>query len=425
MADPETTSFPARVYPSAVTLVRRSARGPGLAPPGTNVDDVERWLLEDAGREPDLLFLLEDLVWRLVAAGLPLDRLSLHMGTLHPQLIGFAWNWARADGLCDEVHVANDSLETDAFRRNPLWTVFTEGVVVRCNPQDPADRARYPLMNDLAAAGFTDYVAVPLSGGTSRNAITVGTRQPGGFTEDDRLQMRRLLRLFALHVQRHAAMRISDNALGAYLGGHAATKVLAGSIKRGAGESLHAVIWMADLRGFTDLSDRLGAQTLLALLNGYFDAMAGAVLAHGGEVLKFIGDGVLAVFPPGETGDLAEAARRALAAAEAAVAALAAFNEAPPPELAAVDGWQPLRAGIALHEGEVFFGNIGAPQRLDFTVIGPAVNETSRVESLQKQLKRPILLTEAVARHLDGPLEAHGAHALRGVATPLAIFSPA
>lgn len=421
---PFPSSLP-RQYPAAVTLVRRATRGTAAAPAQTDLAAIEHWLLHEAGRDRDLLAFVESFIWRLVAAGMPLDRFSLHIGTLHPQLIGFSWNWAHADGICDEVQVANAANASDSYRRNPLRLIFELGETVRCNPQSAEARARFPLMNDLAPAGMTDYIALPLSGGGERNALTIATRQAGGFTDDQLARMRPLLRLFALHVERHTALRISDNALGAYLGSGAAAKVLAGTIRRGAGESIRAVIWVSDLRGFTDLSDRLDPTDLLSLLNAYFEVMAGAVLAQGGDVLKFIGDGLLAVFSPQRADGLAAAARAALEAAHMAIAGLAAINDEPPEPLARVGGWRPLRAGIALHEGEVFFGNIGAPQRLDFTVIGSAVNEASRVEALQKTLKRPILVTDAVARHLDTPLDFLGAHALRGVAAPMAIFSPA
>jgi adenylate cyclase len=424
MADIPFPSPLPRHYPAAVTVVRRSARGPAAAPAQTDMAAIEHWLLHEAGRDRDLLAFVESFIWRLVAAGLPLDRFSLHIGTLHPQLIGFSWNWARADGICDEVQVSNAANTSDSYRRNPLWLVFELGETVRCNPQSAEAQARFPLMNDLAPGGMTDYIAFPLSGGGARNALTIATCTPEGFPDDQLDRIRPLLRLFALHIERHTALRISDNALGAYLGSGAAAKVLAGAIRRGAGESMRAVIWVSDLRGFTDLSDRLDPADLLTLLNAYFEVTAGAVLAHGGEVLKFIGDGLLAVFSPQQIDGLATAARAALDAARLALTGLATINDKAPPSLAQVDGWRPLRAGIALHEGEVFFGNIGAPQRLDFTVIGSAVNEASRVEALHKILKRPILVTEAVARHLDTPLDFLGAHALRGVAAPMPIFCP-
>ena len=164
---------------------------------------------------------------------------------------------------------------------------------------------------------------------------------------------------------------------------------------------------------------------MIELLNAYFEAFAGAVLAEGGEVLKFIGDGLLAVFPLEDGDDSRRAGMAALNAAKAAQAALDRLNQSPTARLAAIEGWQPLRAGIALHEGEVFFGNIGAPERLDFTVIGPAVNEAARVEGLHKTTGCGILITEAAARHIDAPVRRLGDYALRGIAAPLTIFTPA
>ncbi len=427
---PETTKTkgldPApRRYPQGVMLVRRSSLGTAAARGSTSFAAIESWLLHEAALERDMLLFVESFIWRLVAAGAPIERMSLHIGTLHPQLVGFAWNWNSVDGFCDEVKVAESANQSDSFRRNPLFRVFNFGETIRRDPRTPEAQAEFAMMAELAALGLTDYVALPLSGGGYRNAITLATRHPDGFTEADIRLLKPVISLFALHVERHSALRISGNALNAYLGLGAATKVLAGSIKRGAGESIRAVIWVSDLRGFTDLSDRLSGSDMLALLNAYFEVMAGAVLSQGGEVLKFIGDGLLAAFPLSAADQVAPAARSALAAAKAAMAGLDALNRDPPGTLAATDGWQPLRAGIALHEGEVFFGNIGAPERLDFTVIGSAVNEASRVEALQKTLKRDILLTEAVARHLDVPLDFLGEHSLRGVATPLAIYTPA
>ena len=413
-----------RQYPATVMLVRRSARGITAAPAGTTFADIEQWLLHDAIREKEFLLFLESFIWRLVVAGAPIDRMSLHMGTLHPQLVGFAWNWSRIDGLCDEVKVADAATASASFLRNPISRVFDSGEALRRNVKDPAAAEEFPLLGELARDGFSEYIALPMSGGTYRNAVTLATRQAGGFASADLDRIRPLLSIFALHFERHSALRISGNALDAYLGAGAAAKVLAGSIKRGAGDAVYAVVWVADLRGFTELSDRLPPADLIALLNAYFEILAGAVLAQGGEVLKFIGDGLLAVFPFESFGTAEHAARAALEAARQALRGLEALNAQPASELASVDGWRPLRAGIALNEGEVFFGNIGAPERLDFTVIGAAVNEASRVEALQKTLKRDILITEAVARHLDGALDHLGAHQVRGVSAPISIYSP-
>jgi adenylate cyclase len=346
------------------------------------------------------------------------------MGTLHPQLIGFAWNWKSDDKFVDEVKVAEAAALSESFLRNPLFRVREHGETIRRDPRAPGVAEEFPILGELAADGIVDYIALPLSGAGHRNMMTIATKRAPGFSVAELGRLEPLLRLFALHIARYSALRISGNALDAYLGAGAASRVLAGSIKRGAGDAVHAVIWVADLRGFTQLSDRLKPADIIFLLNAYFEVMAGAVLAHGGEVLKFIGDGLLAVFPFEGFGSAAKAARAALAAAQQAQRGLANLNARPPSQLAEVEGWRPLRAGIALNEGEVFFGNIGAPERLDFTVIGAAVNEASRVEALQKTLKRDILITEAVARRLDDALDDLGAHQVRGVAAPISIFSP-
>ncbi len=414
-----------RSYPPFVSVRRRSARGVAAAPAATTVAAIEDWLLGPAVAETDLLQLYESLVWRMIAAGLPLDRASLHVGTLHPQLLGFAWIWNAADGLMDEVKVDASSRETDQYLRNPLRLVIERGETFDVRPQEPEARARWPLMEELAERGLTQYLALPLSaGGSYHNAATLATARPGGFAADELAAIRRLLRPFALHVERHIAQLVSANVLDTYLGTAAGAAVLQGAIRRGAGRAIRAVIWVSDLRGFTDLTDRLPPADVLALLNAYFERMAGAVIARGGEVLKFIGDGLLAAFPFAGEDEAGTAAASALAAADEALAAVDALSREPPPALAAIPGWRPLRSGIALHEGEVFFGNVGAPERLDFTVIGRAVNAASRVEALSKTLARPILLTEQVAARLTRPLEPLGIHPLRGVAEPVALFAP-
>jgi adenylate cyclase len=414
-----------RRYPPAVTLLRRGARGPAAAPAVSDPAQLEDWLLGDALAEEDMLGFFERLVWGIVAAGLPLDRASLHAGTLHPQLYGYAWNWNRADGLCDETVVAEAALKTDAYRRNPIFQVIEYGKGFRGRTDDADMRARYPLMADLAAQGIVDYSALPLfTGAAYHNAITLASAAPGGFSAAEYAQIERILRLVSGHVQRHIAQQITANVLDTYLGPAAGARVLRGNIRRGSGTAIRAIIWSSDLRGFTDLSDRLAGDDMIVVLNAYFEHMVAAILAQGGEVLKFIGDGLLAVFPYSAFSDEAAASQAALAAARAALASIRALNDDPPPELAALPHWQPLRSGIGLHEGDVFFGNVGAAQRLDFTVIGRAVNTTARVEGLSKELHRDILLTEPVAAHIRDGLDDLGLHALRGLNEPIRLFSP-
>ncbi|MBN9011936.1 MAG: adenylate/guanylate cyclase domain-containing protein, partial [Rhizobiales bacterium] len=327
------TIAPVRQYPRGVTVVRRSMRGAASAPETNSLADIETWLLRGAARETEMLLVLESFIWRMVAAGLPLDRVSLHIGTLHPQLLGFAWNWHREDGICSEVKVQQSATETDSYKLNPLARLFVTGEPIRRNPQTPEAQAEFPIMIELAASGMTDYVALPFSSGTPyRHSLTLATTHPRGFADVAVPEVGRLLGLFALHVERHIAQRIAENAVNAYLGDVAGRKVLSGSIKRGAGEAIRAVIWVSDLRGFTTLSDRLAGHDMIELLNVYFEMLAGAVLAHGGEVLKFMGDGLLAVFPIASDDDGKAAANAALQAAQQAIGHLDSLNSGGAPQ---------------------------------------------------------------------------------------------
>ena len=213
--------------------------------------------------------------------------------------------------------------------------------------------------------------------------------------------------------------RIASNILDAYLGPKTGPKVLAGQIRRGTGEEITAVLWSSDLRGFTERSDRLPGTQMIALLNALFDAQATAIATHGGEILKFIGDGLLAIFPIEHADKAATAARCALDAAMQAVAAARGLMHDP----LLVDE-PPLEIVVALHVGTAIYGNIGAAERLDFTVIGPAVNLVSRIEAVAKALDQPIVVSDDFARAYGGPLQPLGRHELRGLATPHDLFAP-
>lgn len=215
---------------------------------------------------------------------------------------------------------------------------------------------------------------------------------------------------------------IARNVLDAYLGRRAGARVLAGEIVRGGGERIDAVIWSSDLRDYTGLSDRLSDQAAMRLMNAYFECLVASILAHGGEVLKFIGDGLLAVFPIVASGPQ-YAAEAAIAAARDALAALERLNGEAGDTLAIDGAWRPLRTGIALHRGDVFFGNIGASERVDFTVTGQSVNLAARVEPLTKTLGQPVLITEPVARLSAESLVSLGPVALRGVRAPMVLYA--
>ncbi len=211
--------------------------------------------------------------------------------------------------------------------------------------------------------------------------------------------------------------------LSAYLGERSGKRVLDGAIRRGSGELIDAIVWVSDMRDYTGLSDRLPGPDMIRLLNAYFERLVVAVQGHGGEALKFIGDGLLAIFPVTDATPAGAAAKAALQAAQQGLASVDALNREDGEALGIEAPWRPLATGIALHRGPVFYGNIGAQDRLDFTVTGPAVNLAARVEPLAKETGRRLLLTGAVAELVDQPLEALGDFTFRGVAEPVALFT--
>jgi adenylate cyclase len=280
-------------------------------------------------------------------------------------------------------------------------------------------------MRSLAAEGITDYWGFAIPHPRKFHcAMTVATRASSGFSRECIRAVQRLIPALALNLEIVALGRIAENVLAAYIGERSSARVLAGEFKRGSGEVIEAVIWVSDMRDYSALSDRLPGPDMIRLLNAYFERLVGAVHANGGEVLKFMGDGMLAVFPIGALSAKAAAAA-ALKAALAGLASIEALNGSDGDALDIRSAWRPLRTGIALHRGPVFYGNIGSDDRLDFTVTGPAVNLAAKVEPLCKTIGRSLLLTEAMAGLLDMPLDSLGSFACAGLPNAVPLFAPA
>jgi len=380
------------------------------------------WLLSDARFLPSGAALLKELGRRLNDAGMPLARASFHVRTLHPQLLGVGFYWYRdkEDVRVDEVpHELRDS---DLYQRSPLRLIFDEGVAEIRQPLDLDDEAfDFKLYAEFKADGFTDYLALPLTFSDGKvHCATWMTDREGGFDRSQLDQIRRIMPIFSFLIEIHLNRRIAVNLLNTYVGRQAGERVLSGQITRGTGDSVEAAIWFSDLRGFTAMSESRGRDELLGLLNQYFDHMAVPVEKHGGEILKFIGDAVLAIFPLGD-GTGGDACERALNAAIEAQLAMTSLNE----EQADADGSE-LACGIGLHVGEVMYGNIGSTNRLDFTVIGPAVNLTSRIEGMCRKLGQNVLISDDFAKRLgkDVRRQSLGTHQLAGVRREVELFSP-
>ncbi len=377
-----------------------------------NVQPVIDWLVEGAppARLPQDVLL--ELCRRLVARGMPLYRGAAYVRTLHPNVLGRGFVW-QADRDAVEIAEADyGMLESEEFLKSPIRVLFAEHVEVRRRVCDAACPMDFPILEELRVEGVTDFFALPLrfiSGEV--HAATFATRRPGGWREADIAALRRVITALARVAEIYAHMRKARNILDAYLGPNAGERVLAGEIRRGDGQDIHAVIWFCDLRDSTPLADSMSRQDFLRLLNGYFECVLGPVLEGGGEVLRFIGDAALAIFPVG--GKPAEACAKALAAAREALQRMDKLNEKRPVRL---------RFGIGLHLGELTYGNIGTPTRIEFTVVGAAANEAARIEALCKTLGVDLLLSERVAGHLEG-LRSLGKHTLRGVGDKMELFT--
>ena len=379
-------------------------------------DPLARWFVTEAYRITDTGQLIAAAGEQLVAAGIPLYRLAYFQLTLHPEFAGKGYFWQRGRGL--EVRdAAHGLLQGPQYLDNPLPPVFEQRRTVRVRLEAVEPQA--PILKELKAEGATDYVALPLLFTTGHvDALSVVSDKPGGFSATDLDRMFQLQFAFTRIVETHSLRDTAVNLLDAYVGRAAGQRILSGEIKRGDGQTIEAVLWYCDLRGFTRASDRLPRDAIIGLLNDYFSIMGGAVTGAGGEILKFMGDGMLAMLPIASADERMAVAARATEAAVAAQRMIAALN------LMRVTVDEPsVRFGLALHVGEVMFGNIGASARLDFTVIGPAVNHAARLEKLCSQLDRPIILSAALAALLpEREVVPLGRHALKDIDEPQPIY---
>jgi adenylate cyclase len=375
------------------------------------------WLLQVgrlAGSADELLGGLCEL---LVSRGVPLERVGLHGRLLHPQLAGVRLLWRRGIGA-EETLYAYDVAESGAYEKSPLYKVYTTAEIVRRRLSEPPADDDFPILPELRAEGFTDYLVTPLEQASGRRqAVSWATSDPAGFSDAHIAEIVALLPALAACMETRSLRGMLKGLLSIYLGPQAGSRVLAGTIRRGEGEVIAAAIWLCDLRDFTMLSETLPSADVIRLLDDYFEIMAGPVADHGGEVLKFIGDAMLAIFPIQDDLDRDRACRTALIAAEEALTRLAKANAE-----RRVRGALEIDLGLALHTGSVMYGNIGAPDRLDFTVIGPAVNLTARIAGLCRPMKRQLLASARFASPCGSELVSLGHHAMRGLSEAQEVF---
>jgi adenylate cyclase len=369
---------------------------------------LTEWLVDGARSAPNPPQLMTETCERLVAAGVPLWRVGVFVRTLHPDIVGRNFVWR--PGAEVVVGSANyDMLDSDEFRSSPLAIVFGEAREIRARMDGP-DARRFPLFDDLREEDVTDYIALPLlQVDGSVHASSWTTRQPGGFTDMQVKAIRELIPALSRLIEvTHLRFR-SSVLLDTYVGNRAGGRILGGQIRRGHTETMQAAIWLSDLRGFTALSDRLPAETVIEILNQYFDCQVSAIATHGGEVLKFMGDGLLAVFPFDEyVGDVGKECAKVLEAACEARANVEAM------QFPIGETIERFRFGVALHVGRILYGNIGGGNRLDFTCIGPAVNLAARLEKMASRLHRTVVASAAFAQGCPGKWDDLGEFPIAG-----------
>ncbi|MBW2315432.1 MAG: DUF427 domain-containing protein [Deltaproteobacteria bacterium] len=385
------------------------------AAPHDHENPLVDWLMRDAARVSSVDELVLGLGRRLDAMGMPIQRLNLIVRTLHPQVMGTLHVWERGQAAVDRIELSHARSREERFLVSPFVHIFEGRGGVRRSLEDPEAKLDYPILDDLRESGATDYAAMPILFSDGQiHALTLATDRPGGFETAHLGQLHEVLPLLGRLVEAHAMRHTARTLLDTYLGRNTGGRVLEGLVRRGDGEVIPAVVWWADLRGSTGLAEKLSRERYLELLNHFFECAAEPVIDHGGEVLKFIGDAVLAIFP---LRDEPRAPERALEAARATLAQIAQYNEK-------VEGDDPeLAVALALHLGEVNYGNIGIEGRLDFTVTGPAVNTVARLERLAKGLDRPVVTSGDFAQRVLDQTACLGSHALAGISAPIEVYT--
>jgi adenylate cyclase len=360
-----------------------------------NTSDLQKvtdWLIDGARSASSPTRMMAETCERLVGAGLPLWRVGVFVRTLHPDIFGLSFVWRPGA----EVVVTSadfDIQNSDEYRSSPLSVLYSTEKEVRRRLSDSAASDNSPFLADMRAEGVTDYIALPVLfvDGTV-HASSWTTKQPGGFSDEHLNGLRSLVTPLARVIEIINLRRRASILLDTYVGNRAGERILGGQIRRGHTDTMHAAIWLSDLRGYTALSDRLPPETVVEILNRYFDCQVSSIRTHGGEVLKFMGDGLLAVFPIDEyVGDTQQVCSRVLEAARESRASVEAMH------FPIGDAVERFRFGVALHVGKILYGNIGGGNRLDFTCIGPAVNLAARLEKIAGRLNRTIVASAGFA----------------------------
>ena len=385
---------------------------------GDRLAPVTDWLAREGRLVVSPSVFIEKLMEKVLQAGVPVWRFYIGLQLIHPQLQAMGYVWRRGEHV-QAIARAYGIQFTSAYIGSPLQEAREQGRAVRYRLDKITDK-NHELLQEVRADGGTDYFAVPMR--ISRKGplpvVSFATDRKEGFSEADIEDLTRLVDMMGAVTEMHIEHGVADTVANTYLGRQISERVLNGAIRRGEGEELRAVLWFSDLRDFTGLNERLPPAEVLELLNNYFQLVGDALSSHGGEILKFIGDGVMGYFPAEDALFLPMVTAAALGAARQLLDDTEAANEA-----RAAAGRELLRFGIGLHVGDVTFGNIGTEDRLDFTVIGAAVNRASRLEGLTKALGVKVCASAEFNENCPQPMKTLGVHRLRGVPKPVEIFT--
>jgi len=384
------------------------------------------WIAEAGLAGASETTLLRGFCERAAAAGLPLARGMAFIDTLHPLYEGrtFRWERGKEEATFADYGRSTEGEAAERWRTSPWYRMMTNGESVLRRRIGPETASEFPLLRELHEAAQTEYVAFlnrfdadAVIGEMDSFYSGWITDRPEGFSDSQVEALARLVPHFGLAIKAASLARIAETLVQTYLGRDAGRRVLSGRIERGVADRIKTVLWFSDLRGFTRISDSAPEETI-PLLNDYADAVISAIHERSGDVLKLIGDGVLAIFPAENRARAAAAALEAAREARAAVVELNARRGA--------EGLPTTDMYLGLHLGVVFYGNIGSKDRLDFTVVGPAVNEVSRIAAMCRSVDQPILISAAFAESFAAdrrPFVSVGRYALRGVGRPQELFT--
>ena len=384
-----------------------------------DLESVIDWLFNEGRLTADPKVFLEKLGRMLIDGGAPLWRIRTGCRTIHPRIDAWSVIWSSDMESALERQAGHGFRRNDTYLGSPMARVSETGALFRRQLTDLKEDQDHNMLFELAAEGGTDYLALPISfSDGSTSILTLVSNSPGGFCDADISKFVRLGAFVGPVLEVFATRRIARALLDTYVGPRTGARVLSGQIKRGDGELINAAIWFSDLRDFTPLTESLPANELLDLLNSYFEIVTAAVTARGGEVLRFIGDAMLIVFPVSRSVSVEHACRAAVDAATDSFDNLAVLNLR-----RARSSQSEIKFGVGLHIGEVIYGNVGAPDRLDFTVMGPAVNRTARLESVTKEAGHLLLMSPEFAGTLNQDTVSLGRFPMKGIIGDQEVFT--